>query len=415
MLSPARTGATVLTAALLAGLAAAPALADTAAASPSPSPVAAPAALYGKSDPTYDGVWRQSLALTALAGAKITPADSAVAWLSGQQCADGGWPSFRADTAVPCTAATEDSNATSVAIQALTALGGHQGAVDKGVQWIKANQNADGTWSYNPGTPGDANSTGLVVSALRAAKTDPSTVAKAGKSALDGLAAFQLGCAAPADQRGAYAYQPDAKGALAANALATSQATLATAGGSLPVAAGALSGPAPTAPACADAATKLSPAQQAESASAYLATQLATGGNHLMLAMPGATPAPDYNATAWAALSLVRAGHPQQAADAVAWLAGTAGNWAKGPAGTDASATATLLLAAQATGHNQHAFGGTDLVAQLVAAGPTPKASTAGGQTGRSPVWIAGLGLIGGIGAGLVISMNRRRAAATRK
>ena len=258
MLSPARTGAAVLTAALLAGLAAAPALADSAA-SPSPSPVAAPAALYGRSDPTYDGVWRQSLALTALAGARIVPADSAVTWLTGQQCADGGWPSFRADTAAACTAAAEDSNATSVAIQALTALGGHQDAVARGVQWIKANQNADGSWSYNPGTPGDANSTGLVVSALRAAKADPSTVAKAGKNGLDGLAAFQLGCAAPADQRGAFAYQPDAKGALAANALATSQATLAAAGGSLPVAAGAPSGPAPTAPACADATAQADP------------------------------------------------------------------------------------------------------------------------------------------------------------
>lgn len=94
MLSAARTGAAVLAAVLLCGLAAGPALAD--AASPSPSPVAAPAALYGRSDPTYDGVWRQSLALTALANAKVTPADSAVGWLTGQQCADGGWPSFRA-------------------------------------------------------------------------------------------------------------------------------------------------------------------------------------------------------------------------------------------------------------------------------------------------------------------------------
>lgn len=413
MPSPARTGAAAVTAALLAGLAAAPALADGP--SPSPSPVAAPAALYGKSDPTYDGVWRQSLALTALVGAKVDPADSAVTWLTGQQCADGGWPSFRADTARPCTATTEDSNATSVAIQALTALGGHQDAVDKGVQWIKANQNPDGSWSYNPGTPGDANSTGLVVSALRAAKTDPATVARAGKSGLDGLAAFQLGCAAPAAQRGAFAYQPDDKGALAANALATSQAALAVAGGSLPVAAGTSSGPAPTAPACADATVKLTPAQAAESASAYLAAQLGATDDHLMLAMPGATPAPDYNATAWAALSLVRAGHPQQAADAVNWLAGTAGSWAKGPAGTDASATATLLLAAQATGHNQHAFGGTDLVTQLVAAGPTPKPAASTKQSAPSPLWLAGFGLLGGIGAGLVISRNRKRTAAVAK
>ncbi|MFD0347198.1 prenyltransferase/squalene oxidase repeat-containing protein [Kitasatospora aburaviensis] len=194
MLTAARLGAAALTAALLTGTAAAPALAD------SPSPSAAPATpegLYGKGDPTYDGVWRQSLALTALAGAKATPADSAVSWLTGQQCADGGWPSFRADTAAACDAKTEDSNATAVAVQALIALGGHQGAVDKGVQWLKANQNADGSWAYNPGSPGDANSTGLAVNALFAAKADPAGVAKAGKNAFDGLALFQLGCAAP--------------------------------------------------------------------------------------------------------------------------------------------------------------------------------------------------------------------------
>ncbi|WP_035805874.1 prenyltransferase/squalene oxidase repeat-containing protein [Kitasatospora mediocidica] len=413
MLSPARTGAALLTAGLLAGLAVGPAVADSA--SPSPSPVAAPAALYGKSDPTYDGVWRQSLALTALAAAKINPADSAVSWLTGQQCADGGWPSFRANTAMSCIPSAEDSNATSVAIQALTTLGGHQDAVDKGVQWIKSNQNADGSWSYNPGTPGDANSTGLVVSALRAAKTDPSTVAKAGRNGLQGLEAFQLGCDAPADQRGAFGYQPDAKGALAANALATSQAALAAAGGSLPVAAGSPTGPAPTAPACADATAKLSGAGSAEGASAYLAGQLATGGKHLMLAMPGATPTPDYNATAWAAISLVRAGHPQQAADSVAWLADTAGSWAKGPSGTDASATATLLLAAEATGHNLHAFGGTDLVAQLTAAGPTPKAAASSAKKAGSPLLVIGFGLLGGIGAGMYISMNRKRGQRTGK
>ncbi|MDH6131908.1 hypothetical protein P3T37_001282 [Kitasatospora sp. MAA4] len=411
MLSPARTGAALLTAGLLAGLAAGPALADSASPSPSPSPVAAPAALYGKSDPTYDGVWRQSLALTALAAAKITPADSAVAWLTGQQCADGGWPSFRANTAAACTVSTEDSNATSVAVQALATLGGHQDAVDKGVQWIKANQNADGSWSYNPGTPGDANSTGLVVSALRAAKTDPSTVAKAGKDGLQGLASFQLGCNTPADQHGAFAYQPDTKGALAANALATAQAALAAAGGSLPVAAGSPTGRAPQALSCTSDGAYVAPG---EAASAYLTAQLASGGKHLMLTTPGATPTPDYNATAWAAISLVRAGHPEPAADAVAWLADTAGTWAKGPSGTDASATATLLLAAEATGHNLHAFGGTDLVAQLTAAGPAPKTTGAKKQAG-SPAIIIGFGLIGGIGAGFFISMNRKRGQRTGK
>jgi len=179
----ARLGAVALTAAALAATAA-PAFA---AASASPAPVTVPAGLYGKSDPTYDGVWRQGLSLIALHTQGVTPAASAISWLTGQQCADGGWPSYNADPAKGCTPATEDTNATSVAVQALVALGGHDAAVGKAVAWYKKVQNADGGWSDNPGTPSDGNSTGLVVAALTAAGTAPASVARNGKTGLDGL------------------------------------------------------------------------------------------------------------------------------------------------------------------------------------------------------------------------------------
>ncbi|GAB2716791.1 prenyltransferase/squalene oxidase repeat-containing protein [Kitasatospora kifunensis] len=427
MLTPARTGAAVLTATLLAGLAAGPALADAAsspspsapAAAASPSPVAPPAALYGKSDPSYDGVWRQAMALTALNSAKVTPSAEAVDWLTGQQCADGGWPSFRADAKSACVAATEDSNATAMAMQALVALGGHQAAVDKGVQWLKANQNTDGSWAYNPGSPGDADSTGLAVSALRAAGTDPTQVAKDGKTGLTALGTLQLGCAAPAEQRGAFAYQAPAAGqSLSANALATAQATLAVAGGSLPVAAGSPTGAAPKAPDCSTgtgAPSGASTESAAESASAYLAAQLAANGQHLMLSTPGAAaPSPDYSSTTWAVLSLVRAGHPQQAAGAVDWLAANGAAWTKGQAGPDAGATAALILAAQAAGRDPHSFGGTDLVKQLTDSGPAAQQSAAKDakdakkKSGFS-LWLVGVGVLAGVGFGLLISMNRKR------
>ncbi|MFE0463811.1 prenyltransferase/squalene oxidase repeat-containing protein [Kitasatospora sp. NPDC058965] len=409
MRTPARTGAALLTATLLTGLATGPALAD-ATASPSAAPVAPPAALYGKGDPTYDGVWRQSLALTALTTAGVAPADAAVDWLTGQQCADGGWPSFRADTATACTAAAEDSNATAVAVQALVALGGHQDTVDKGVAWLKANQNADGSWAYNPGNPGDADSTGLAVSALRAAKTDPTAVARSGRTGLQALAALQAGCDTAADQRGGLAYQATAGTAPTANPLATAQAALALAGGELPVPAGSPDGAAPKA--CDASATP------AENAAGYLDRTLSANGEHLMLAMPGATPAPDFAATSWAALSLVRAGHPVQAKAAVDWLAANAGSWAKGAKGTDAAATATLVLAARATGADPHAFGGTDLVKQLTEAGPAPKTPAAAPAAagpgkksgGSSSMWTIGVGLLIGLGGGLLISLNRKRA-----
>ena len=416
MLTAARLGAATLSAVLLAGAAAAPALAD------SPSPTAAAAGLYGAGDPTYDGVWRQSLALTALAGASVVPADSAVGWLTGQQCADGGWASYRADTAAACDAKAEDSNATAAAVQALVALGGHQDVVDKGVQWLKANQNADGTWAYNPGNPGDANSTGLAVSALFAAKADPAAVASAGKSGFDGLALFQLGCAAPAGQRGAFAYQPTPEGVLTANGLATSQATLAAAGGRLPVTNTNQVEAAPKALPCTDnAAQPVARADSAEAAAAYLTAQLGATGQHLMLTMPGAAATPDFTATSWAALSLIQAGHPKQAAGAVDWLAAQGGAWTKD--GTDASATATLLLVAQAAQRNPADFGGADLVRQLTAAGPAPKAVAASptaaatvekkkdGGGNVSTLWVVGVGLLIGIGGGLVLSLQRKRGS----
>ncbi|MFE4518931.1 prenyltransferase/squalene oxidase repeat-containing protein [Kitasatospora sp. NPDC056783] len=409
MLTAARLGAAALSAALLTGLAAGPALADV------PAP-ALPDGLYGKSDPTYDGVWRQSLALTALTAAKVTPADSAVGWLTGQQCEDGGWPSYRAAGAA-CDATFEDSNATAVAIQALIALGGHQDAVDKGVAWLKAHQNADGSWAYNPGNPGDANSTGLAVNALFAAGTDPAGVAKAGKSAFDGLALFQLGCAAPADQRGAFAYQPDPAGALTPNALASGQSALAAGGGHLPVATSVRADAAPKALTCApDAAAAPAPvahADSGEAAGAYLTAQLAANGDHLSLVTPGAEPKPDYTATAWAALALTQSGHPQQAAGTVDWLAKEGAAWTKD--GSDAGATATLLLVSQAAHRDTAALTG-----QLTALGPAPKANDASATaTATAPAkkkdggigqyWLIGVGLLVGVGGGLLLSLQRKR------
>ncbi|WBP89079.1 prenyltransferase/squalene oxidase repeat-containing protein [Kitasatospora cathayae] len=414
MLTAARLGAAALSAALLAGVAAGPALAD----GPSPS-APLPEGLYGKSDPTYDGVWRQSLALTALAADKITPADSAVAWLTGQQCEDGGWPSYRAAGAA-CDAKTEDSNATAVAIQALVALGGHQPAVDKGVQWLKANQNADGSWPYNPGNPGDANSTGLAVNALFAARTDPASAAKpgsggaaAGKNAFDGLARFQLGCTAPADQRGAFAYQPDpAAGTLAPNTLASAQAALAAAGGHLPVATSVRADEPPKALACADgsAPATIPHAESGEAVGAYLTAQLAAGGEHLTLTTPGADPKPDHTATAWAALALIQSGHPEQATDAVDWLEGQRAAWTKN--GTDAAATASLLLVSQAAHRST-----TDLTHQLTALGPAPKGGASPADAtpvkkkrdGMGQFWLIIVGLLIGIGGGLLLSLQRKR------
>lgn len=435
----ARAGAVLVSALLLTGTAAAPALADSAAPvdSASPSPVAVPPGLYGSGDPTYDGVWRQSLALLALHTADVTPSAQAVGWLTGQQCGDGGWPSFRADTGDDCTTATEDSNATSLAVQALTALGGHDAAVAKGVAWIRRHQNPDGGWSYNPGGTSDADSTGLAVNALVAARTDPAKVAKRGHSAYDGLASFQLGCDAPAAQRGAFAYQPDKSGALVPNDLASAQASLAAAGGSLPVAGGARKEAPAAALACDGGAKGAVPrGQSAEAVAHFLVGRLATSKQRLMQTLPGADPTPDYNATSWAVLGLVAAGHPGQAADAADWLADNGYTWMQGGQGSrgiNPSAAATLLLVARATGLDPYNFGGSNVVQLLINSGPAPVSvpSTAASAAsaspdstlppgsavtgadedengGFSPVWLIAMGLLAGVGGGVYLVLNRR-------
>src|SRR3954462_1244256 len=62
--------------------------------------------LFGVQDPTYDGAYRQGLALGALAAVHIPKTDprivSAIAWLTTQQCTNGLWQPYRANTAVAC-------------------------------------------------------------------------------------------------------------------------------------------------------------------------------------------------------------------------------------------------------------------------------------------------------------------------
>ncbi len=146
-----RRSAAALAAIAVIGAAAAPA----AAADPSPSPSAkVPAGLYGTADPTYDGVWRQSLALLAQDTAGVIPSPKAVDWLTGQQCGNGAFAPFRADADKPCDARTPvDTNSTAAAVQALAALGGHGDVVEDALGWLKSVQNKDGGWGYTPAAP----------------------------------------------------------------------------------------------------------------------------------------------------------------------------------------------------------------------------------------------------------------------
>ncbi|MET7910529.1 prenyltransferase/squalene oxidase repeat-containing protein [Streptomyces avermitilis] len=409
-----RSAAVLAVTAVIGGATAPAALADDASPSASPSR-AFPSALYGSTDPTYDGVWRQSLALLAQHTVGVRPAAKAVDWLTGQQCASGAFAPYRADASAKCDAKTMvDTNNTAAAVQALAALGGHDAETGRAVRWLKSVQNKDGGWGYTAGGASDANSTSVVIGALAAAGDEPKKQVKNGKSPYDAL----LALAVPCDEKGggAFAFQPDKKGALAANADATAAAVVGSLGKGL---AGEAVRPSGSAPSCRKG-DALTPERAARNGAAYLVEALAKD-KYLKSALPGATDQPDYGNTADAVLALATAGLGDRAADAMRWLEGHFEQWAAkaGPA-----AYAQLILAADAETFDPRDFGGHDLVAKLDATGPRPASVPAaehGSGTatkdaaqaeddkgGLNVWWLVGVFVVVGIGIGIGFLLSRR-------
>lgn len=389
------------------------AAAPTAFAAPTPTPSSVlPSGLYGTGDPTYDGVWRQSLALLAQDTVGVKPAAKAVDWLTGQQCDGGGFTSYRADATKACDEAKQplNSNATAAAVQALAALGGQDATVKKAVGWLKSVQNEDGGWGYNPGGASDANSTSIVIGALAAAGEQPGGVkskgATGGKSPYDALLTFAKPCGGK--DGGAFVYQPNSPGIIADS---TAAAVLGARGKGLVVTAGAKDA---KGMAC-EKATTVEGA--AHNGAAYLANALAKTGYLKTAPMPGAAdPAekPDFGNTADAVVALSAQGLTDEAKKPLEWLGKNSAVWAKqqGPA-----AYAQLILAAHAGGADPKNFGGTDLVDGLNATGPAPekpaaqeekKDSDADSGSGMGVWWIAGAFFAASVGAGILISGRRK-------
>lgn len=162
----------------------------------------------------------ESFAVLALARTPGGVPPSAVTFLAGSECPDGGFP---LDYGQPTC--TPDTDATAMVVQALGVDGGDAAAAARGTAWLVSRQGADGSFSgTGPTDAPNANSTGLAAEALRAAgRTDEADAAVAW------LTARQLGCTAPAGQRGAVAY--DSNGFDTGNVVrATAQAVLGLAG-----------------------------------------------------------------------------------------------------------------------------------------------------------------------------------------
>lgn len=363
------------------------------AAAPATAATPAQPGLYGSGDPTYDGAFRQSLALLAHEAAGTAAPAAAVAWLVGQQCADGGFQAFRPSTSVACTPSDpnaftgEDTNSTALAALALRSVG-RAAEADRAIAWLEKARAADGGFPYFVGGASDANSTADVLIALNGAGAPSSSTGPARHF----LETLQVGCdGAAASEDGALAFQDYGTG-LVANDAATVQSLVALAGSGLPVAPGSTAATTPraTCPAPVPAPAAL-PA--ADLAAGYVARLLDTFSGAVPVfdfgtgtRTPGTVSAGD---TAWAVLGLTAAGLGSAQRDAALAVVTAKAASAKDDPGF-------LALAALAT----HAAGGSasavsayvasidaTMRAAAVTPSPTPTAtasSTAGSGSSTS-------------------------------
>ena len=142
----------------------------------------------------YSNAFSQSLAIIALSRHGGAPA-TAVKFLISSECKNGGFPlDFAQKTCV------SDTDATALDAQALLAAGQRAAAL-RGLQWLVGVQKRDGGLDATGATSPNANTTGLAGEAFAAAgwKFHPELAAKF-------LTSLQVGCSAPAAERGALKY-----------------------------------------------------------------------------------------------------------------------------------------------------------------------------------------------------------------
>ncbi len=340
-------------------IAAAAAIAITALGLASPAHAAGTTGLYGSADPSFDGVYRQSLAIIGLTSNGVKPSPAAITWLISQQCKDGSFQQFRADTSKPCdpvdaaNGTGPDSNATSLAVLALMSIDNTNlassaliskavNAADAAGLWLSKNQHSDGGWAYFAGSPSDSNSTGLALAALgtQAPNRQQPNIVKGTTF----LASLITPCGSA--DGGALVYQKGSK----PDALSSAQGLYGLVG-SVPVLAARKLGPAPK---CAG--------KPANKTASYLTSKLTSTGTLTSSFGDG----PDYATTATAVIDLAAAGVSKSAVmKSTSALKSAAAAFATPASGANAAALGLLLSVSKATGTNPKSFGGLDLVSTL--------------------------------------------------
>lgn len=331
------------------------------------APASATPGLFGSADATYDGVYRQSLVIAGLRAHKAAVPKAAINWLNGQQCADGGFEPFRADTAKACapgnaeTYSGEDTNATAAAVIAFAALG-DKARAKRALAFLRASQNADGGFPYYKGGASDVNSTAMAMMALRAAGTNPASVRVADLTPVDFLITATAACESPEAQRGGLGYMPSRPNLV--SDMATVQA-LAALAGTTPwatakprkVTAAARAVPSVTCPgSLSDAMPRLR-----DIVAGYTAKRLAANAGVIADPWSGGT---DLGSTAWAVIGLSGAnrGLDQASAADRALRAATKGFAVDAAGSANAGRVGLLLLLTAARHESAKSFGGVNLI-----------------------------------------------------
>lgn len=326
---------------------AAASLAITAVITPAYADSSATFGLYGRGDATYDGVFRQSLAILGLVANDVKPNKAATTWLLKQQCADGSFQAYRADTTKPCAASDPvnytgpDTNSTALALSALMAVGEVSSAAAAGA-WLTKQQNKDGGWPWYLGASTDSASTGLVLSALMT--QEPNRRVPTYRKAASYLSRLKVPCG----NGGGIAFQ---KGGAVDN-LSTAQGFFGLVA-TLPVK-GSSTRPLAANPACGES-TKAA-------AGSYLAMKITSTGS---LPSPMGSD-PDYGSTGFAILGFVANSNGRQAVTkGTGTLVANALDYAVPEGAAAPGPLGLLLLVSEATKNKPTNFGGVNLITTL--------------------------------------------------
>jgi len=302
--------------------------------------------LFGATDPTYDGVLRQSYALIGLTAVGVTPPPSAVAWLVQQQCASGAFMGYRTGS---CSAADlttytgTDTNSTAAAAIALLAVGESKPG-RAAVRWLVGAQGADGGWPWLAGLASDPVSTGMVMQALRVEDRDSKPLRTAIRRGAAWIRGNVSDCSASRESFGGLGFSSQS----VPDGFSTAAALIGFAG-PLTALSATQSQAAPSVQCSRDVSA-------AGAMSRFLVSALTRNGG----AIPGLLDAsqPDWNATAFAIIALRNAGYGAIAMQSAArLLIRNVDDYVLTGGDTMPAAIGTLLLVARATGSEPRAFG----------------------------------------------------------